>query len=280
MITEATSEQWDQIEKISQKWVDRQTDQVHIDDVRRAVTRAWPTVCPKKSLPTQIELLPSPKALVARGKELGMDTSDIQVLNHVQVWSAWYESARVLGVRMDEDKYQMLMDWALHCSSTLLFDRDILLVSQRPISVHWNDDRQLHNESGPAQEWSDGYGIYSIDGVRVPEDVVLRPQDQTIDDIHKERNEEVRRIRIERFGWSRYLHESEAKLDAVAQNDIEGTMEALYTLRDGSQRLLTFCPSTGKKFALEIPDSRVTSTEEAQARLWGDRKDLYIIGRT
>jgi hypothetical protein len=142
----------------------------------------------------------------------------------------------------------------------------------------WDDEARLHCTDGPAVAWSDGFALWSIEGVPVDEQIVLHPETQTIKQINQEQNEEVRRIRIDRFGWLRYLEESGSTVIDCGRNDIEQTYEILAETPVG-QRLITHCPSTGRRYSLGLPGDRVKTREEAQARLWGDR-NVTIIGRT
>jgi hypothetical protein len=102
-----------------------------------------------------------------------------------------------------------------------------------------------------------------LGGVKVNEQIVMRPESQTIKDIDGETNEEIRRIRIERFGWPRYLHESGAAIADERHNDRDCQDEKLYRLKDGRHRLVCVDPSTGRKYALGVP-REVTSCEQAQ----------------
>jgi hypothetical protein len=70
----------------------------------------------------------------------------------------------------------------------------------------------LHSDSGPAVEFRDGWKIHAVHGVRVPEYVVERPDEITIEKIESEGNAEVRRVMIQRFSQERYMLESGAKV--------------------------------------------------------------------
>ena len=106
----------------------------------------------------------------------------------------------------------------------------------------------------------------------------MQPETQTIDQIDSEENEDVRSIRIERFGWHRYIEESNAHCVDARRNDIEGTREALYATAHG-RRLIATCPSGNNRIvALGVPDD-VDTCESAQAWLNND-PTLNLIGRT
>jgi hypothetical protein len=94
------------------------------------------------------------------------------------------------------------------------------MVSERPAEIHrelvdpvrprgWGSHR-LHREDGPAVVWPDGWGVWSIHGVRVPRQVVESPETLTPTQITTEPNVEIRRVMLDRFGTDRYIHESGA----------------------------------------------------------------------
>ena len=275
---ELTEEQKVEVEKIRQKWINRQTEQLDDDFIIDAVNRVWARRGSERN--PEVTIVPSIKA----AKD-ALPNGQTYVAIWWRSWSGWYEAAKYLGAEMDEDCLRDLSDFSRACPY-LRYDDDTLqvFVSRNPVEVHIEDD-QLHNDSGPSMVYADGFKLYDIEGVSVDEQIVMSPETQTIEQIHNEENEEVRRIRIDRFGWMRYLEESEAKVLDHRRNDIECTYEVLAETPVG-KRLITFCPSTGRRYALGIPDDEdVTNCEQAQNRLWGDRsgedgKEVYWIGRT
>jgi hypothetical protein len=70
---------------------------------------------------------------------------------------------------------------------------------------------RLHNDTGPAVE-SDLEPWYFVHGVMVDAYIVEHPESITCAKIDQERNVEVRRIMIDRYGQARYLQDSGAKL--------------------------------------------------------------------
>jgi len=142
----------------------------------------------------------------------------------------------------------------------------------------WFINDRLHREDGPAVIYANGLQVWYLNGVEVTEQIVMHPETLNVNQIKKERNAEVRAIMVERFGWLRYLQESNAQLIDKRDNLIENTKEALYEgLRDC--RLVVTCP-TGRVFVLGIP-SRIKTCEQAQKWLGNEgRKKINVIGRT
>jgi hypothetical protein len=81
------------------------------------------------------------------------------------------------------------------------------------------DDRnRLHCADGPAAVFSDGYKIFSWHGTIVPEDVILHPEEITVERIDKETNIEIRRVLMDRYGLPRYLEDSGA--EQIAEDEL------------------------------------------------------------
>jgi hypothetical protein len=145
-------------------------------------------------------------------------------------------------------------------------------------SKEWYINGQRHREDGPACEGADGHKEWYLNGVNVPKYVVLQPEKITLERIFKAKNNEVRSIMIERYGWQRYLVESDAKMLDKRDNAIENTKEALFATRSLGNRLVVTCP-TGRIFTLGIPNTNKTC-EEAQKWLGNASDEINVIGRT
>ena len=156
------------------------------------------------------------------------------------------------------------------------------IVSDFPSELHStigaNNESLAHNEHGPSHLWRDGFAVWSLDGVQVPRKVVLHPEQQTLEEIEGEENTEVRRIRIERYGWERYLEESEAEIQDTRHNDRDAQEERLYRLSDESSRFVCVDPSTGRRYALGVPRG-IRTCEEAQ-RWMSHGLDRFAIHRS
>lgn len=161
-------------------------------------------------------------------------------------------------------------------------DDNKLYICRKPLEIHMNNGL-LHNESGPSILFSDGFSVYSIDGHRVTEKIVMRPEEITLSEIHNEKNSDVQAIMIDRFSWVRYIEESGAKLLDSRRNDIENTMEALYDTKSFGRRLVCTCP-TGRVFVKGCPSDSGETCEEVQNWLSGynrsNVKRFRTVGRT
>ncbi len=87
---------------------------------------------------------------------------------------------------------------------------DVCFASERHSVLNRDDEGRLHCENGPAVSYSDGWSVYAIHGVRLPEYIIMRPEEITVDKIHDQSNAEIKRVMIDKFGKARYIQESGA----------------------------------------------------------------------
>lgn len=208
-------------------------------------------------------------------------------------WSspAYESAAATQRVALAKSFERNLPAWQAHRAMTLnasamfLTDRFCIL-AERPSEVHCNGNGPLHNDRGPSIRWRDGVCAWAINDVVLPiesgEQIVMRPETQTLEEIDREPSIEVKRIRIERFGWMRYLSDIHATVVERRRNDIEGTLEVLCR-RGDICALVCHCPSTGRVFVLEVPGN-IKTCDQAQKWLWASDSSPYgparIIGRS
>jgi hypothetical protein len=195
---------------------------------------------------------------------------------HEASWVAHYVFCRdVVGLEYGTDNSELLNLWAALCKSGWWQARKgIVLACERPTLLSINDEGRLHNESGPAMQFSDTYSLWAVGGVRVDEQIVMMPETQTLEQIEKEENAEVRRVRIERFGWSRFLVDSGAKV-LDTDHDIDGIARAL--MRTGEHSVLCCaCTSTGRTYAMEVP-LECASVEQADRYLRNGRNGSVVL---
>ena len=170
----------------------------------------------------------------------------------------------------------------------LIWTPDTVLWEAKPV-VHTEpigNGRRLHNASGPALE-NEIENLYFLQGVLVPADVVLCPENLTVEHIDAEDNQEVRRLMIERFagvgaraddGWLRYIGESGASVRHHQFNERDQQRECLFAMKDGRKMVVLSDPSTARRYALGVP-REVDNCEQAQ-RFLSHGLDRHLVVRT
>lgn len=89
---------------------------------------------------------------------------------------------------------------------------NVCLVCERPRSLNLDQGNRLHNETGPALEYSDGYAVFAVDGVIVPTWMIKQRDEIVAENITDEKNTELRRVLLKLFGEERYIREIGAQM--------------------------------------------------------------------
>jgi hypothetical protein len=146
--------------------------------------------------------------------------------------------------------------------------KTVALHVRKPVVLSRDAAGRLHNMTGPAVEYPDGWGFWTRHGVLVPAWVVERPAEElTREDFFSVVNSEVRRVLLERMGerflWkigARYLDSGSRGL--LYEVDLPGERErvARYAqVRDAS---------TDRVYFLRVPPT-IATADEAVAWTFG-----------
>jgi hypothetical protein len=151
-------------------------------------------------------------------------------------WGAAYTSffREVAGLELAGDLWDrgLAYEATTKAASWWFPHRDFIIVCERPTVIHrelvnsnmqrgWGSHR-LHCADGPAVGFSDGWGVYSIHGVQIPfkqRHIVEQPNKITVAEIEDERNSEIRRVMIDRYGAARYVSDSGAVVVETTPDD-------------------------------------------------------------
>lgn len=136
--------------------------------------------------------------------------------------------------------------------------RDVFIWSPKHTEIHLDDDGELHNEEGPAIRYPDGFAEYCVHGHVVPEYVILRPHEITVEAIQAETEAETRRIMTDRFtggpgAWLEAVGAEVVDMDEVVVNPSSGRKitrvlyhgpndTAYFAAPDGSTQRVYFMP--------------------------------------
>jgi hypothetical protein len=212
----------------------------------------------------------------------------------------FYAFCGEIGVRYTADQ-QALLDLWLRQSRALHWwfpYEGIVLASERHNTLHVDARGRLHAEDRPAVTYPDGWSVYAWRGVRVPERIIMEPQSITRDEIIHERNAELRRIMLERYGTKRLLAESHATvLDSRVQpvsDSLKGWLrerEAAWDGMDGAcvnellrlelddlviVALNLIDPSTGRRYLIRVPPE-MERVQQALAWTHGVEESQYQV---
>lgn len=97
-------------------------------------------------------------------------------------------------------------------------------------------------------------------GVAVDERIAFRPHEITVREVLDEANAELRRVKMERMGFERFL--AEANPEILDTDTAPGGERRLFrVLLEGDEPLVCVsvgCPSTGRRYLLRVPPDVVT----------------------
>lgn len=168
-----------------------------------------------------LHIVDSPSDAVKLAKELGAQSDDIQFawMHHDAGSIGFYEFFQKETDLEELEDVDMFVDGA-ELGWTLFFDEHCI-VSRKPTvyfelphdQIRAGTVSPLHRMDGPAIDFGPGNlsNVYAVRGVRVDAYVIEEPEKITVEDIESESNAEVRRVKIDQYGQSRYLMDSGAK---------------------------------------------------------------------
>ena len=119
-------------------------------------------------------------------------------------------------------------------------------------NISWYRNGKLHRKNGPAIEYQDGFKVYCLNNIRVPEWVVMAaPETITKEQIAQEKNSEVSRAIAERLGWDEYMKRVETVL---IHKWFDETTSSHYELHDFKERRGSLQPRLLKMESPELND--------------------------
>jgi hypothetical protein len=205
-------------------------------------------------------------------------------------WKAVYTFAeKYLGVTYDKENSDLLALWmeeSKHLHWWFPFE-NYCLISERPIRLTVDDQGRLHNEKVKAIEYADGYGMYYLHGVKVPEYLVVTDAENLdIDFFTKETNADVKAEFVRKYGIERMLQFG-VKVDSYEKYDQEEhpwwwkseyelwDMKSLFVGLDYQPFLKMANQTTGIWHVEAVPPTCLTISDALKARFGG--RDMKIV---
>lgn len=188
-----------------------------------------------------------------------------------------------LGIRFSPDvENRHKISWDLTTGVFWIWPGSkVCICCDRPTEIALDVERRPHREDGPAVSFSDGFAAYAVHGVELPEYVVMRPHEISVEKIEAEQNAEVRRILTERFGYGRYLSETGAQvidMDVIAVNTLDesfGSMpRALMVDKQGQRWLVGTDGSTKRVYYMRAPNDANTCAQAHSALAGFDENQI------
>lgn len=169
----------------------------------------------------QIVICPSPMDMAIEAELKSGETIDYLGNGYDSGWTAFYDFFQRIGVEFDREwGFEIWRDFILKSGvfATVLCE-NVAFVCIRPCKVNLNDNGDLHSDKEMAIYWRDGYGEYYMNGVSMPENIILTRADK-IDPklVLTEKNAEVRREIVRKIGVEKLCRDLGAKVIDMKDN--------------------------------------------------------------
>ena len=211
--------------------------------------------------------------------------------HHDAGWLSWFAYfAEVCGIKEGE-RLHGINEVAKSCGWWWPFENAVIL-TERPTQIYRDADHRLHNDTGSALLYPDGWGIWAIHGLRMDRKIIEAPETLTAAEVRDERNAEIRRHMLDRYKGLRGAEAQRAwiqdlRLMPISVEDITEKLQpsalTMWRLSHGDKPcecklykakvpddedlaiLMVTCTSTLKEVSLRVPPTIKTA---AEARAW------------
>lgn len=270
-ITSLTPEQTAQLDTYRDKWlaIGLSTEPVNLEKAKEAVILAYQLA--GLAAPTRFELADSPIHAISIVKKYSPSLTDEDIFdsmmygNHDASWLAFYEYFRdVVGIE-ECKKLDGIIALGKHSGWVNMYD-DLVVFHQRPVEIHFDDQKRLHCDHGPAIQYRDGFSVYAWHGVRIPGDWIekkgtaLTPKKALTWE-----NIEQRRAACEILGWNNIITDLKAKIIDEDDDPMIGTLVEVNLPDLGKEKFLKVVCGTGREFAIPVPKEMKSAL---QANAW------------
>jgi hypothetical protein len=212
----------DLLPTIANHWntVSRKTGPLDPERVQESVRKHYTACGYEMGEDFQFHIVPSPRAGAILAAKLvhSTDTPTTEQINeqlHLcgygnvdAPWMAYYD----VYLRDGRQEAPPYMETLMHLCQEVGYFWPLdqaFIASEFPMEIHLDAEHRLHNMDGPAYWFRDGTRFYYWHGVLVPERVITEdPNSWSVADIFAETNQEVRRARMERYGWERFAKDN------------------------------------------------------------------------
>jgi hypothetical protein len=183
----------------------------------------------------QIVICQSPMDMAIEADLKSGETIDYLGSGYDSGWTAFYDFFQRIGIDFDKEwGFDIWKEFILNSGvfATVLCE-NVAFVCIRPFKVNLNENGDLHSDKEMAIEWQDGYGEYYMNGVSMPENIIMTAAHE-IDPklVLTEKNAEVRREIVRKIGVVSLCE----KLNSKCIDSENGYELLLLDLGDGRNR--------------------------------------------
>ncbi len=278
MIEKLTSEQESKIPQYLDQYLKIGLDTAPVDrkKAEEVVSAAYRAL--KQTPPTKFFWFDSPFAAESAMKKAGVSFSR----NYGSFEAYWVSTYAFVAKELFPTENQSLIDAAIavvkECGVYYAFEKGAVL-TEKPVGLYFNSNKQLHRLVGPAIEYKDGTGVYALNGIRIPKEFGGEVETINPIDVMRIVDVDVRREVMRKVGVTKMLEAMNAKLlDTFSMN--VGVTEHVYelyelNLGDGliARALKMKNPSIDAYHVEGVPDEIKTCKE---AIAWRNGFDKFV----
>ena len=266
MIEQLTPEQEAQLSIYREKWIDigLSTGKCDFERAKGLITTMYTNAGLEP--PKEWHYSTSPKATLKLCKDLyNLDDPVSGYGCHDAGWLSFYDYCKqVLGLDCC-DPLLPHMELATCAGWYTPYD-DFCVIEDKPSFVKFDDQNRLHCEDGPAIGYEDGFGVYALQGTRIPSWCITEFDSLTPEKIDAMENIEERRVVTELYGIDKYLTESGAEvIDRDFVDVVRGgglpMPRALLKDKHGNQWLMGTDGSTERVYFMNVSPDAMTCKE-------------------
>ena len=129
-------------------------------------------------------------------------------------WISFYLFCAEIGVEYEQKDSEVLNLWAEIAQSCTWFYpfENKCLICERPIEIHMNEKEVLHKDGGASVKFKDGFSVFSLNGIRVPEYIALASGNE-LDPLKVlgETNVDIRREGLKKIPLEKIISATNAK---------------------------------------------------------------------
>ena len=198
-------------------------------------------------------------------------------------WIGYYKYYEKYGLLPYDKNFEIFNIWhdlACSCGWCYTFE-NIIFICEKPCEIHINENKQLHKNGDMALKYSDGYGLYMLNGVNVSKYLAITPESNLdIEFFKKEKNADIKAEFVRKYGIDRM--ESFGKtIDSYKKYpNEEWWQKSQYTLIDMSKLFssINYAPFlkmknlTTETFHLEGVDPSCKTIKDALKFRWNNRQ--------
>lgn len=246
MITKLTKEQEDKMKDYVEKYtnVGLDTTPISLEASIEAIKKVYKCggIKPPKEFIYCASPLEAQKKIkeyaASKGIELrGYISSTLEGQHNASLVATYMYYKEVLGLEKEVAPLEGIVQLTMTTGWLYAYD-DVAFYTDRPRKLYRNSRNQLHSDDCAAIEYADGLKLFFWNGTKVPEYVIMNPEKITMEDILKERNQEVRRVKIIKYGIERFIEDGE--VEEIDSHIEFGTLYKTKTLKDFNGKPFAF----------------------------------------